>query len=74
VTRQTFTKEPIDLLDKPLTRDIKLYRLADDRLVEEKGLPDFDFLPEFLASWEDKILVSSSGYDLYPRLMVLELR
>jgi hypothetical protein len=74
VTRQSFTKEPLDVLDSPLKREIKLYRLVGDRLGEAQGLPGFDFFPEFLASWENKILVASSGYDLYPRLKVLELR
>jgi hypothetical protein len=74
VIRQSFAKEFSDMLDSPLERDVKLYRLAGARLVEDQGFPRFDFFPEFLASWENKILISSSGYDLYPRLKVLEIR
>ncbi len=73
IVRQSFTKKPESMLDKPLKREANVYRLAGDRLVEEQEFPEFDFLPEFLAAWENKLLVSSSGYDLYPRLKVIEL-
>jgi len=73
VVRQSFTKKPEDMLDKPLEREVKVFRLAGDRLVEEKGFPEFDFLPEFLAAWKNRLLVSSSGYDFYPRLKVIEV-
>jgi hypothetical protein len=74
MTRQQFTREPREMLDSPLSREITLYRLDGDQLVKEPGLPAFDFYPEFQSARNSKILVSSSPYDLYPRLVVLELR
>ncbi|MGB8959326.1 MAG: 6-bladed beta-propeller [Candidatus Aminicenantales bacterium] len=74
VTRQQFTPKPRDLLDSPLSRKITLYRLDGGRVVKETGFPAFDFYPEFLSARNSRILISSSPYDLYPQLAVLELR
>jgi hypothetical protein len=74
VTRQEFTPEPREMLDRPLNRKMTLYRLDGERFVKEPGLPAFDFYPEFLSARNSRILISSSPYDLYPQLVVLELR
>ncbi|MCX6564008.1 MAG: hypothetical protein NTU60_10455 [Candidatus Aminicenantes bacterium] len=74
VTRQQFTPEPQGLLDSPLSRRTTLYRLVGEWLVKEPDFPAFDFYPEFLSAQNSRILISSSPYDLYPRLVVLELR
>jgi hypothetical protein len=73
VTRQQFSREPRDMMDAPLRREITLYRLDGDRLVKEPDFPTFDFYPEFHSARNSRILISSSPYDLYPRLVVLEL-
>ncbi|MGA2533529.1 MAG: hypothetical protein ABSG19_10890 [Candidatus Aminicenantales bacterium] len=74
VTRQEFTPEPREMLDRPLSRKTTLYRLDGERFVKEPGFPAFDFYPEFLSARNSRILISSSPYDLYPQLVVLELR
>jgi len=74
VTRQEFTPVPREMLDRPLSRKTTLYRLDGERSVKEPGFPAFDFYPEFLSARDSKILISSSPYDLYPQLVVLELR
>ena len=74
VTRQQFTPKPQELLDSPLSRKTTLYRLNGERFVKEPDFPAFDFYPEFLSARNSRILISSSHYDLYPRLAVLELR
>jgi len=72
VTRQHFAKEPPDMLDRPLDRAIKVYRLDGERLVEEPNFPAFEFYVDFLASWKNNIVISSSAYDTYPQIKILE--
>ena len=74
VAHQRFTREPREMLDAPLSRKVTLYRLDGERLVKGPDLLAFDFFPEFLSARNNRIIISSSPYDLYPRLVVLELR
>jgi hypothetical protein len=74
VTRQQFSREPREMLDSPLSRETKLYRLEGDRLVKGPDFPALDFFPEFLCARDNRIIISTSPYDLYPRLVILELR
>jgi len=74
VTRQKFTPQPQDLFDRPLSRTTTLYRLDGERLVKAPDLPAFDFYPEFLSAGDKRVLISSSPSDLYPQLVILELR
>jgi hypothetical protein len=73
VTRQQFTPKPEGMLDSPLSRKMTLYRLDGDGFIRETGFPAFDFYPEFLSARDSRILISSSFYDPYPRLAILEL-
>ena len=75
ITRQAFPKKVINMLDSPLKREILIYRLNGDQLSEIHGFPSsLDFFPEILACKGNKILISSSGYDLYPHIKVLEIQ
>jgi hypothetical protein len=75
VTRQLFPKEVINMLDSPIKREIFIYKVMGDRIFEVNGLPtSLDLFPEILACRKKKILMSSSGYDLYPHIKVLEIR
>jgi hypothetical protein len=73
VTRQIFTKEPRDMFDKPLSRTVTTYRLDKYKLVAESGFTSFDFYVDLLASWKNRILISSSGYDTFPQIKVIEI-
>ncbi len=77
VTRQQFAQESPDtpsMLDRPLERAIKVYRFENDRLIEVTGFPSFNFYVDFLTSWQNRILISSSFYDAFPRIIILEIQ
>jgi len=74
ITRQFFPKV-INMFDSPLKREIFIYKLKGDQILEINGLPSsLDFLPDILVCKNKKILISSSGYDLYPHIKVFEIR
>jgi hypothetical protein len=73
VTRQTFSEKPQDMFDRPLTRTVTVYRLENDGLVAAAEFPSFDFYVDIHASRRNRILISSSGYDAFPRIKVLEI-
>jgi hypothetical protein len=76
VTRQQFGQEPPNspnMLDRPLKRAIKVYQLENERLIEVPGFPFFGFYDDFLTSWQNRIVISSSFYDAFPQIIILEI-
>jgi hypothetical protein len=77
VTRQKFAQESPNtpnMQDRPLKRTVKVYQLENERLIEVPGFPSFDSYVDFLASWQNRIVISSSFYDTYPQIKILEIQ
>lgn len=58
----------------PDKRIIKMYRLENSDLMEARDFSDFGFLVDIHACWQNRIIASSSAYDLVPKIVVLEIK
>jgi hypothetical protein len=77
VTRQQFAPESPNTpntLDRPLERSVKVYRFENERLIEVPGFPSFNFYVDFLASCQNRIVISSSFYDAFPQIVIVEIQ
>lgn len=73
VTKQDFLPPAGRWVTHPKYRKVLLYRLEKDKFLKMSDFPEFDFFVDFQAAWQNRILVSSSGYDLYPQIKILEI-
>jgi len=72
VTLQDFLPPDDKWYTHPKYREVILYRLENDQLIEMPELPEFDFFVDFHVAWQNRIIITSSGYDLYPQIKILE--
>ena len=71
LTLQEFPKDSTKMLP-PNKRIIKTYRFENSNLMEAGDFPDFDFFVDIQTCWRNRIIASSSGYDLVPKIIILE--
>ena len=57
----------------PTKRILKMYRFEDYELVEVGNFPELDFFMEFESCWRNRIIASSTAYDLVPKIVIFEL-
>ncbi len=57
----------------PDRRKLKMYRYENSELVEAGIFPELDFFIEIETCWHNRIITSSSGYDLIPKIVIFEL-
>lgn len=74
LTLQEFPEDSTQELPPPNRRTIKIYRFENSDLVEAGDFPDFDFFVDIQTCWRNRIIVSSSGYDLIPKIVILEVQ
>lgn len=74
LTLQEFPEDSPQELPPPTRRTIKLYRFENFNLVEAGDFPDFDFFIDIQTCWRNRIIASSSGYDLIPKIVILEVQ
>jgi len=72
LTLQEFPEDSTQELPPPNRRSIKIYQFAHSNLVEAGDFPDFDFFVDIQTCWRNRIIASSSGYDLIPKIVILE--
>jgi len=73
VTKQDFPAPTADWPTHPKKRVIDLYRLANDELKKFPGLPKTEFFLDYHTTWRNRLIISSSGYDLFPQIWILEM-
>ena len=73
VTKQDFPAPTADWPTHPKKRVIDLYRLANDELKKFPGLPNTEFFLDYHTTWRNRLIISSSGYDLFPQIWILEM-
>ncbi len=74
LTQQEFPEDSTEEISPPNKRTIKVYRFENSDLAEAGDFPDFDFFIDVQATWRNRIIVSSSSYDLIPKIIILEVR
>jgi hypothetical protein len=73
VTIQDFLPPDGKWFTHPKYREIVLYKLGEDQLIEMPGFPKFDFFVDFHVTWQNRIIITSSGYDLYHQIKILKI-
>jgi hypothetical protein len=56
----------------PDIRTLKVYRFVNSELIEAGSLPDMGFFIDIKTCWRNRIITSSSGYDLIPKIVIFE--
>lgn len=57
----------------PKSRRVALYMLENSALQKVGELPDLGCFADIHAAWHNRLVVSSSGFDLFPEIIILEL-
>jgi hypothetical protein len=72
LTLQEFPEDSTKALP-PDKRIVKIFHFENSGLVEAGDFPEFDFILDIHACWQNRIIASSSAYDLVPKIVVLEI-
>jgi hypothetical protein len=72
VTHQDFPPQA-DRPWHPKSRSVTLYLLEKHTLQKVAEFPSYGFLADVHAAWRNRLVISSSGFDLYPQVLILEL-
>lgn len=73
LTKQQFPPPRADWPTHPTSREIILYALEKGRLRKILDFPKYGFFIDFHTTWQNRLIISSSGYDLFPQVLVLKL-
>lgn len=71
IPKKEITRENIG--DMLKTRHVSIYKLENSGIKKIIEITDLDIFPEFQTVWDDHLVVSSTFWDLFPKIMVLEL-
>ena len=74
LTQQEFPEDSTEEIPLLNRRTIKIYCFENSDLVEVGDVPDFDFFVDIQTTWQNRIIVSSSAYDLVPKILILEVQ
>jgi hypothetical protein len=55
-------------------KTLELFWLAQGGLEKAAGFPEFEFFPDFYVAWKNRMVFSSNGYDVFPRILILEIK
>lgn len=72
VTKQELISDNDKWIGYPKSRSVNLYRLQESQLIKILELPELGFFIDYHTMWRNRLILSSSGFDEYPRIVILE--
>ncbi len=72
VTKQELISDSDKWIGHPKNRNVGLYFLKEDRLIKTAKLPELGFFIVYQTIWKNRLILTSSGYDEYPKIVILE--
>ena len=74
VIKQDFPPPRTDWPTEPKKRLIDLYCLENNDLQKILGFPKTEFFLDYHTTWRNRLIISSSGYDLFPQIWILQVQ
>ncbi len=73
VTKQELITDSDKWIGHPKKRNVYLYELHESQLLKIAELPELGFFIDYQTAWKNRLILTSSGFDEYPKIVILEV-